>query len=206
MYPTVESVFPGPRVSPRASGPFRGFRKEGPGSRRIVTGATPHWFVPLRRRGNFSSGLSGRRLSGRGQPRGSGETQASNGNGKCRRGRIPIPSLGAAAPSGAPACRNGSRFSPWGAMIVWGGRQDVRQTHVPGAALAPGASGPSFAGHKVQGSLVLVRLAPLVFPNLAHKTTNYLEIGISPLGVVDARFFAPARDKNFRAKTGVQAD
>ena len=56
MYPTAEPVFPGPRVSPRAGGPFRDFRKGGPGSRRIITGATPDWFVPLRRKGNFSSG------------------------------------------------------------------------------------------------------------------------------------------------------
>jgi hypothetical protein len=115
---TAEPVFPGPRVSPRAGGPFRGFRKGGPGSRRAITGATPVWFVPLRRKGDFSTEHSGRRLSGRGKPRGSGETQASNGNGKGRSGRLRFPSLGAAAPSGAPAAAAGIASLPGDAMIV----------------------------------------------------------------------------------------
>lgn len=85
-HPAAKQVFPGPRVSPRAGGPRRGFRRKGPGSRRFMAGATPWCVVLLRRKGNLSSGLSGRRLSGRGQPRGSGETRTSKGNGKCRNG------------------------------------------------------------------------------------------------------------------------
>ncbi len=130
------------------------------------------WTVP-HREGDLAVGLSGRRLSGRGQPRGSGATQSSIGNRINRHGRKAEPRSGAAAPSGAPAVATGIASLPGDAVIGRDGRAGRPPfSHAPGATLAPGASGSSFAGHRrVLGPCVPG--APLSIQNLSTKATEF---------------------------------
>ncbi len=132
-------------------------------------------------RATFRRGTPGGDFRAGGNLGEAGKPKLPNGNRKGRRGGIPIPSLGTAALSGASAAAAGIASLPGDAVIVWGGRQVVRHSLVPGAALAPWASGPSFAGHKVQGPWSLCAWRPLPLQTLSTRQLNFAGNDVWPV-------------------------
>ncbi len=154
-------------------------------------------------RATFRRGAPGGDFRAGGNLGEAGKPKLPMGTGKAVAVEYPFLRWAPQPPRGRAGCRSWYRFSPWGCdcRLGWSaGRSPF--SYVPGAALAPGASGPSFAGHKVQGPWSLCAWRPLSIQYLSTRQLNFVANGISPLNIVGARLLGPARERIRQAQTG----